>query len=82
MEFGYSGYYVIGEIITCWGAFLICVTTILSYALYDKRQRYFLYASASTFLASLTNVFSVYNIEHFAEKSIFECTLVTSIYFS
>ena len=81
MEFGYSGYYVIGEIITCWGAFLICVTTILSYALYDKRQRYFLYASASTFLASLTNVFSVYNIEHFAEKSIFECTLVTSIYF-
>ena len=81
MEFGYSGYYVIGEIITCWGAFLICVTTILSYALYDKRQRYFLYASASTFLASLTNVFSVYNIEHFAEKSIFECTLITSIYF-
>jgi len=81
MEFGYSGYYVIGEIITCWGAFLICVTTILSYALYDKRQRFFLYASASTFLASLTNVFSVYNIEHFADKSIFECTLVTSIYF-
>ena len=81
MEFGYSGYYVIGEIITCWGAFLICVNTLLSYALYDRWQRFFLYAAASTFLASLFNIISVYNITHFAEKSILACTFVTSVYF-
>ena len=81
MEFGYSGYYIIGEIITCWGAFLICVNTILSYALYDRRQRFFLYAAASTFLASLFNIISAYNIEHYTEHSHFICMFITSIYF-
>ena len=81
MEFGYSGYYIIGEIVTCWGAFLICVNTILSYALYDRRQRFFLYAAASTFLASFFNIISAYNIEHYTEYSHFICTFITSIYF-
>lgn len=81
MEFGYSGYYIIGEIVTCWGAFLICVNTLLSYALYDRRQRFFLYAAASTLLASFFNIISAYNIEHFTEHSHFVCMLITSIYF-
>lgn len=81
MEFGVSDYYVIGEIITCWGAFLICVNTILSYALYDKRQRFFLYASLSTFVSAFFNIISVYNITNFTEHSPFICTLITSLYF-
>ncbi len=81
MEFGVSDYYVIGEIITCWGAFLICVNTILSYALYDKRQRYFLYASLSTFVSAFFNIISAYNIKNFTEHTHFICTLVTSLYF-
>lgn len=81
MEFGISDYYVIGELITCWGAFLICVNTLLSYALYDRRQRFFLYAATSTFFTSLFNMLSVYYIAHFAEKSLFICTLITSLYF-
>ena len=81
MEFGYSDYYVIGELITCWGAFLICVNTILSYVLYDRRQRFFLYAALSTFFASLFNMISVYNISHFTQHSHFTCTLITTLYF-
>ena len=81
MEFGYSNYYIIGEIITCWGSFLICVNTLLSYALYDRRQRFFLYASASTFLASFFNILSTHNIAHYSEISHFVCMLVTSLYF-
>ena len=82
MEFGVSDYYIIGEIITCWGAFLICVNTLISYALYDKRQRYFLYAAASTFFSALFNIFSAYNITNFADKSILHCTVITTIYFA
>lgn len=81
MEFGISDYYVIGELITCWGAFLICINTFLSYALYDRRQRFFLYAALSTFFAAFFNMLSVYNIAHFTEKSHFICTLITSLYF-
>ncbi len=81
MEFGVSDYYVIGEIITCWGAFLICVNTILSYALYDKRQRYFLYASLATFTSAFFNIISAYNIKNYTEHTHFTCTLITSLYF-
>ena len=81
MEFGIADYYLIGELITCWGAFLICVNTLLSYALYDRRQRFFLYAATATFFTSLFNMLSVYHIAHYAEKSVFTCTLITSIYF-
>ena len=72
---------MIGELIACWGAFLICVNTFLSYALYDRRQRYFLYAALTTFFASCFNMLSAYNIAHFTEYSHFVCVLITSIYF-
>ena len=81
MEFGIADYYMIGELITCWGAFLICVNTLLSYALYDRRQRYFLYAASATFFTSLFNMLSVYHIAHFTEHSVFVNTFITSIYF-
>ncbi len=81
MEFGISDYYIIGELITCWGSLLIFITTLLSYALYDKQQRYFCGASISTFLASLFNIFSVYYIKNFADYPIYTCTIVTSLYF-
>ncbi len=81
MEFGVSDYFVIGEIITCWGAFLIGVNTILSYALYDRRQRYFLYASLATFFTAFFNILSVCNIAHYQEISLVTCTIVTSLYF-
>ena len=81
MEFGVSDYYVIGELITCWGAFLIGVNTILSYALYDKRQRFFLYAALATFFCAADNMVSVYCIAHYTELSHSFCTLITSLYF-
>ena len=81
MEFGISNYFSLGEIITCWGAFLIIVNTLLSYALYDRQQRFFLYASLSTFFAAFFNLLSVYNIAHYSEHSHFICMLVTSLYF-
>ncbi len=81
MEFGYSDYYIVGEIITCWGAFLICINTLLSYALYDRRQRFFLYAAGGTLVASFLNILSVYNIATYSEHSHFICMLVTTLYF-
>ena len=81
MEFGFSDYYCIGELITCWGALLIAINTVFSYVLYDKNQRYFLYAALSTFFAAFFNVFSVYNISNFGEKPLFICEIVTTLYF-
>ncbi len=81
MEFGLSDYYIIGELITCWGSVLICINTLLSYALYDKHQRYFLVASASTFAASLFNIISVYFISYFSEYPAYLCTIFTTLYF-
>ena len=81
MEFGISNYFTLGEIITCWGAFLIIVNTLLSYALYDRQQRFFLYAALSTFFAAFFNLLSVYNIANYSERPHFVCMLVTSLYF-
>ena len=81
MEFGFSDYFIIGEFISCWGSFLICINTMLSYALYDKRQRMFLYAALSTLLASLFNIFSVYCIAHFSSRTIAACIFSTTLYF-
>ena len=81
MEFGASDYYIIGELITCWGAFLICVNTFLNYALYDRLQRFFLYAAGSTFIASFLNLISVYNISNYQNLSLGYCTFITSLYF-
>ena len=81
MEFGIADYYIIGELVASWGSILICITTLLSYALYDRHQRYFFGASISTFAASFFNIISVYYIKHFAEKPLYVCTLVTSLYF-
>ncbi len=81
MEFGLSDYYIIGELITCWGSILICINTLLSYALYDKHQRYFLIASSSTLAASLFNIISIYFISYFSEYPLYLCTIFTTLYF-
>ena len=81
MEFGLTDYYIIGEFISCWGSLLICVTTLLSYALYDKRQRMFLYAAGGTLLTSFFNILSVRCIADFPHHSIGLCTFVTTLYF-
>ena len=81
MEFGISNYYVIGEVVTCWVAFLICINTILSYALYDRRQRFFLYAAISTFFCAIFNIFSAYYTDHYSSDLYFISTLVTTLYF-
>ena len=81
MEFGFSDFYIIGEFISCWGSLLICINTFLAYALYDKRQRMFLYAAASTFFASFFNILSVRCIASFPARSIALCTFVTTLYF-
>lgn len=81
MEFGISDYYIIGELITCWGSVLICINTLLSYALYDKHQRFFLGAAASTLLASFFNIISVHFITNFSDKPLYSCTIITTLYF-
>ena len=81
MEFGFSDYFIIGEFISCWGSFLICINTILSYALYDKHQRMFLYAAGSTLLASLFNIFSVHCIASFSPQTTGLCVFSTTLYF-
>ncbi|MBP5519608.1 MAG: EAL domain-containing protein [Treponema sp.] len=81
MEFGASNYYIIGELITCWVSLLLCVNIVLSFSLYDKRQRLFLYATGATFLAALFDIFSVFAITFYEDIPIPLCTLVSTIYF-
>ena len=81
MEFGLSEYYIIGELITCWVSLLICINIFLSFSLYDRRQRFFLYAAGSTLLTALFNIISVYIISHFERFSLSLNTFVTTLYF-
>ncbi|MCR4940892.1 MAG: EAL domain-containing protein [Treponemataceae bacterium] len=81
MEFGLSSYFIIGELITCWVSFLICINIFLSFSLYDKRQRFFLYAAGSTLLASFFNIISVYLISHHSQYPISLNSFVTTLYF-
>ncbi|MBO4706705.1 MAG: EAL domain-containing protein [Spirochaetaceae bacterium] len=81
MEFGISNYYIIGELITCWVSLLICTNIFLTFSLYDRRQRFFLYASSSTLFSSLLNIISVYLISHFDESLLVISTIVTTLYF-
>lgn len=81
MEFGFANYYIIGEFIACWGSLLICVTTLLSYAMYDKKQRMFFIAAAGTFFASFFNILSIRCIANYIPERAALSTFVTSLYF-
>jgi hypothetical protein len=81
MEFGVADYYIIGEFIACWGSLLIIVTTLLSYAMYDERQRMFLIAAAATFFASFFNILSVRCIAHYSLQNAHLFTFITTLYF-
>ena len=81
MEFGFANYYIIGEFIACWGSLLIIVTTLLSYAMYDERQRMFLIAATSTFFASFFNILSVRCIAHYSLQNAHLFTFITTLYF-
>lgn len=81
MEFGLTSYFIIGELITCWVSLLICINIFLSFSLYDKRQRFFLCAAGSTFLASLFNIISVLLLSHAGHISIMLNSIFTTLYF-
>ena len=81
MEFGNAGYYIIGELVACWGSFLICINIFLTFSLYDRRQRMFLYAAASTLLAAVFNIASVYCIASFDVVPLWLNEFVTTMYF-
>lgn len=81
MEFGYADYYIIGELVACWGSFLICINIFLSFSLFDRRQRYFLYAAAATLFAALFNIASVYLIANYHSVPITVNKLITTLYF-
>lgn len=82
MEFGVSNYYyILAEVVACAMAFLLFTNIILTYSSYDKRQRLFLYASVSAFLAALFNIASVYCIAHFQTVPLPLCKTITSAYF-
>ena len=81
MEFGNADYYIIGELVACWGSFLICVNIFLSFSLYDRRQRLFLSAAVSTLLTAVFNIASVYCIASFGSVPIWLNYLVATMYF-
>lgn len=81
MEFGNADYYIIGELVACWGSFLICVNIFLSFSLYDRRQRLFLYAAVSTLLTAVFNIASVYCIASFGSVPIWLNYFVATMYF-
>ena len=81
MEFGTAVYYIIGELVACWGSFLICINIFLTFSLYDRRQRFFLYASAATLFAAVFNIASVHLIAVFNTVPVWLNEIVTTSYF-
>ena len=82
MEFGASNYYILGEVVTAAMSLLLIINILLTFSRYDRRQRLFLYAAISTFLASVFDIFSVFCISFYKQLPLGLCTFVTTLYFS
>ncbi|MBP3742306.1 MAG: EAL domain-containing protein [Treponema sp.] len=82
MEFGASNYYILGEVVTAAMSLLLIINILLTFSRYDRRQRLFLYAAISTFLASIFDILSVFCISFYKQLPLGLCTFVTTLYFS
>ena len=81
MEFGFSNYYILAEVVSCGMSILLFITILLTFSFYDKRQRLFLFATISTFLASFFNVLSIFCIANYKVLPLSVCEVITTFYF-
>lgn len=81
MEFGFSNYYILAEVVSCAMSILLFITILLTFSFYDKRQRLFLFATISTFLASLINILSIFCIANYKVLPLYICEVITTCYF-
>lgn len=81
MEFGFSNYYILAEVVSCAMSILLFITILLTFSFYDKRQRLFLFATISTFLASFFNILSIFCIANYKVLPLYICEVVTTSYF-
>lgn len=81
MSFAALQYNIIGELITCVFALILCCNILVSFSLYDKRHRLFFYGGVSSFLAALFDIFAVICITNYKTVPIALSTTVSTIFF-
>ncbi|MCR4578880.1 MAG: EAL domain-containing protein [Treponema sp.] len=81
MEFGASGYYILGEVITASMSILLCINILLTFSAYDKRQRLFLYAGISTFFAAAFDIGTVFCETYYQQLPLGFSTLISTLFF-
>lgn len=81
MEFGFSDYFVLGEVISAVLSLILLCNILITFSFYDKKQRYFLLCVIATFFSSIFDIASVYCIENYSKIPLFICELSSTIYF-
>ena len=81
MEFGFGHYYILSEVITCSLSVLFCLNILLTFSVYDRRQRLFLYAGISTFLAAFFDICAVFCMTRLGSVPPAVCRLISTLFF-
>jgi len=81
MNFASLQYNIIGELITCVFSLILCCNIVISFSLYDRRHRLFLYGAVSSFLAAFFDILAVFCITNFDTIPIVISTCVSTIFF-
>lgn len=81
MNFASLQYNVIGELITCVFSLILCFNIILSFSLYDRRHRLFLYGSIASFFAAFFDILAVICITNYTKYPVALSTFISTCFF-
>ena len=81
MNFVALQYNIIGEVITCVFALILCCNILVSFSLYDRRHRLFFYGGVASFLSAFFDIFAVICITNYKNFPIPLSTAVSTLFF-
>lgn len=81
MDLANLDYYILGEVVTCILSLILCCNIFMSFSIYDRRHRLFMYGGVSSFIACLFDVLSVICISNCKNIPIGLCTTVSTVFF-
>lgn len=82
MDLSSLDYYILGEVVTCILSLILCCNIFVSFSIYDKRHRLFMYGGVSSFIATSFDVFAVICISNYSTVPIAVSTTISTIFFS
>ena len=81
MDIASLDYHCLGELVTCILSLILCCNIIISFSFYEKRHRLFLYCGASSFFATLFDIFAVICITYYQNIPVWVGTTISTVFF-